>query len=169
MNPTATERSEAAAGYRARWASFRENYMKTTVVLLAVILALALGRASQAQDEKLRCSVLSADSQGRTQFRDEYLPWQPGASPQSLVTPFLDAAQIVFLRLRLGYRSDWHPAPRKQFVMVLEGAMEVEAGDGNRREFRAGSVLLVTDTQGRGHRTNVLGEREVVLVRVAVP
>jgi|SRR5262245_5614749 len=143
--------------------------MKRTVVLLAAILVLALGRASQAQDQELRYSILSSDSQGRTQFRDEYLPWQPGLSPQSLITPFFDAVQIVFLRLRPGYRSDWHPAPRKQFVMVLEGVMEVEAGDGKRREFRAGSVLLVTDTQGRGHRTNVLGERDVVLVRVPVP
>ena len=143
--------------------------MKRTVVLLAAILALALGRASQAQDEKLRYSILSSDSQGHTQFRDEDLPWQPGARPQSLFTPFFDAAQIGFLRLRPGYRSDWHPAPRKQFVMVLEGVMEVEAGDGTRREFRTGSVLLVTDTQGRGHRTNVLGDREVVLVRVPVP
>jgi len=143
--------------------------MKRTVVLLAAILALALGRASQAQDEKLRYSILSSDSQGRTQFRDEHLPWQPGTSPQSLFTPFFDAAQIGFLRLRPGYRSDWHPAPRKQFVMVLEGVMEVEAEDGTRREFRAGSVLLVTDTQGRGHRTNVLGDRDVVLVRVPVP
>ena len=143
--------------------------MKRTLVLLAPILVLALGRASQAQDQKLRYSILSSDSQGRTQFRDEYLPWQSGASPQALVTPFLDAAQIGFLRLRPGYRSDWHPAPRKQFVMVLEGVMEVEAGDGKRHEFRAGSVLLVTDTQGRGHRTNVLGDREVVLVWVPVP
>ena len=53
--------------------------------------------------------------------------------------------------------------------MMLEGVMEVEAGDGKRREFRAGTVLLVTNTQGRGHRTNVLGNQDVVLVWVPVP
>ena len=30
--------------------------------------------------------------------------------------------------------------------------MEVEAGDGEMRQFTSGRVLLVTDTEGRGHR-----------------
>ena len=32
--------------------------------------------------------------------------------------------------------------------MVLEGLVEVEAQDGERRTFEPGSVLLVTDTEG---------------------
>ena len=142
-----------------------------TTVLWALILVVGVGGVSEAQDQnqKLPYSVLSSDRDGRTQFRDEYLSWQPSGPSQALVTPFLEAEKIGFSRLRPGFRSDWPPAPRKQFVMVLEGVMEVEAGDGKRREFRAGAVLLVTDTQGRGHRTNVLGNQDVVLVWVPVP
>jgi hypothetical protein len=53
--------------------------------------------------------------------------------------------------------------------MVLSGVMEVEVSDGQRRKFGPGSVNLVTDSAGRGHRTNVLGSDEVLLVWVPVP
>ena len=43
--------------------------------------------------------------------------------------------------------------------MVLSGLAEVEVGDGERRTFGPGNVLLVTDTEGRGHLTNVIGKR----------
>ena len=141
-----------------------------TILILALVLVPVFCASSEAQDQKqLQYSVLSPDSHDLTHFGDEYLLWQSGGNPQTLVTPFLDAEKIGFLRMPQGYRSDWHPAPRKQFVMVLKGVMEVEAGDGNRREFVAGAVLLVTDTQGRGHRTNVLGNQAVFLVWVPVP
>jgi hypothetical protein len=61
-----------------------------------------------------------------------------------------------------GFRSDWHPAPSKRFVMVLSGVMEVEVSDGQRRKFAPGSVNLVTDIAGRCHRTNVLGGDDVL-------
>jgi hypothetical protein len=53
--------------------------------------------------------------------------------------------------------------------MVLSGKLEVEAGDGERREFTPGTVLLVTDVDGRGHKTNALGTDDVFLVWVPVP
>ena len=86
-----------------------------------------------------------------------------------MATPFLDASKIGFLRIPKSFKSDLHPAPAKQFVMVLTGVMEVQSGDGERRQFLPGSVLLVTDTQGPGHRTNALGNEDVFLVWVPVP
>ena len=80
-----------------------------------------------------------------------------------------DASKIGFLRSPKGLKSGLHPAPAKQFVMVLTGLMEVESGDGERRQFLPGSVLLVTDTQGSGHRTSVLGDQDVFLAWVPIP
>ena len=53
--------------------------------------------------------------------------------------------------------------------MVLTGSMEVEADDGEKRTFTPGSVLLVTDVDGLGHRTRGVGEQEVFLVWVPIP
>ena len=107
-------------------------------------------------------------------FRDEELAWQvseQSSDPRhpSLVTPFLDAEKIGFLRMSVGLSADWHPAPGKRFVMVLSGVSEIEVGDGERRQFGPGSVVLVTDAKGQGHRTRVVGNQEVFIAWVPVP
>jgi Cupin domain len=126
------------------------------------------------QPKSLTYSVIYSDSDDLTHFRDEELPWQVLQLPADprhpgLETPFLDAEKLGFLRLSIGTSSDQHPAPGKRFVMVLSGVAEIEVGDGQRRKFGAGSVLLVTDVTGRGHRTKVLGDQDVFLVWVPVP
>ncbi len=51
------------------------------------------------------------------------------------------------------YNYDFHPAPQKQFIILLNGEIEIETGLGEKRRFKAGDILLVEDTTGRGHRT----------------
>ncbi len=146
--------------------------MRRTALWVAALLPLVVtwNAAAPQSTQTLQYSVVFSDTQDVTHFRDEQVPWQAAQSGGSaLVTPLLDAEKIGFVRLPRGYRSDWHPAPSKRFVMVLTGVGEVEVGDGQRRTFGPGSVLLVTDTTGRGHRTNVLGRDDVFLVWVPVP
>jgi quercetin dioxygenase-like cupin family protein len=122
--------------------------------------------------DPLNYAILYTGSDAKTHFKDDYIPWQPtsgSATESPHVTPFQEATDIGFLRLPVGLRSHWHPAPRKQFVMVLTGIMEVETEDGQKRTFTPGSVLLVMDVDGKGHRTNVLGEQEVFVVWVPIP
>ena len=145
--------------------------MRTMIGVFALLLLFLLPGLGVAQDQQqLRYSVLFADQQGVTHFRDEYLAWQKGAgNAGGLQTPYLNAEKIGFLRLPPGLSADWHPAPGKRFIMVLSGIGQVEAGDGERRTFEPGSVLLVTDTQGPGHRTIVVGEQDVFVAWVPTP
>ena len=76
-------------------------------------------------------------------------------------------AQANEATLRLTYTSDWHPAPRRQFVVLLTGAVEVTVSDGETRPFGPGSVFLVEDTAGAGHRTRALESDECLFVTVA--
>jgi quercetin dioxygenase-like cupin family protein len=122
--------------------------------------------------EQLTYATLYTGSDAKTHFKDDAMPWHPVASSAPApphVTPLQDATKIGFLRSPVGRKADWHPAPSKQFVMVLTGVMEVEAGDGEKRTFTPGSVLLVTDVDGMGHRTQVVGEQEVLLVWMPIP
>ena len=142
-------------------------------IVRALVLLLLLSVSSKAQNQQqLGYSVVYSDSSGVTHFRDEQLPWREtqggGTNGSILVTPLLEARQIGFLRLPRVWRSDWPPAPSKGFVMVLSGIAEIEVGDGERRKFGSGSGVLVTDIQGRGHRTSVLGNREHFAVWVPV-
>jgi hypothetical protein len=120
--------------------------------------------------ERLAVSVLSAGADNLTSFADETIDWlsADGASGVNL-TEFVPATNVGFLRLPKGYQADWHPAPRKQYVLVLQGAMAVEAGSGERRVFEPGSVLMVTDTSGPGHRTGAVGDQGVLLAWIPVP
>ncbi|MEW6144358.1 MAG: hypothetical protein AB1598_05005 [Thermodesulfobacteriota bacterium] len=60
---------------------------------------------------------------------------------------------------------DWHPAPRRQIVIILSGRLEHGFRDGSRRTFGPGDVRVLVDTTGDGHTTRVLGD-ETVLVAV---
>jgi hypothetical protein len=48
-------------------------------------------------------TVLYSDSQGITHFRDEHLSWEKRGG--GMVTPFLDASKIGFLRIPKGFKA----------------------------------------------------------------
>jgi len=72
-------------------------------------------------------------------------------------TKGLAATQIAFREWPVGQYLDWHPAPRRQFVIVLSGQLEIGLGDGGKRVFGPGDARLVEDTTGKGHTTRVVG------------
>ncbi len=51
-----------------------------------------------------------------------------------------------------------HPAPRRQWALMLRGAIEVEVTDGTRRTFGPGDLLRAEDTDGTGHITRLVGD-----------
>ena len=63
--------------------------------------------------------------------------------------------------------SDFHTAPRRQYVMMLSGQLEIEIGDGTKRVFEPGDVLVAEDLTGKGHITRGVGEQP--RVSLAVP
>ena len=63
---------------------------------------------------------------------------------------------LVFRRSAENSFSDWHQPTRRQYLIVLEGQMEVICGDGSSRQFKAGDVLLAEDMTGQGHQTRAI-------------
>ncbi len=81
-------------------------------------------------------------------------------------TKGLKATQISFSVWPVGRFLDWHPAPRRQFVIILSGQLEIGLGDGTKHVFGPGDARLVEDTTGQGHTTRVLGGEPVVTTTV---
>ena len=54
-----------------------------------------------------------------------------------------DTTTISFSEAPAGRFSDWHPAPRRQFVIILSGQLEIGLGDGSRHVFGPGDARLV--------------------------
>ena len=71
----------------------------------------------------------------------------------------LATTQISFSTWPVGRVLDWHPAPRRQFVIILSGQLEIGLGDGSKHLFGPGDARLVEDTTGQGHTTRVHGNQ----------
>jgi len=81
----------------------------------------------------------------------------------SLISEVMTATGLLFRRNTADYDLDWHPAPRKQFVVNLSGTVEITASDGEVRQFGPGSIMLADDTTGKGHKSKALTEERVSL------
>ncbi len=49
---------------------------------------------------------------------------------------------MMFRDFKKGASFDWHTAPRVQYIIYLEGEVEVETSSGEKRIFRSGDVFL---------------------------
>jgi hypothetical protein len=67
------------------------------------------------------------------------------------------------------YALDYHPAPRRQFIVNLSGAVEITASDGEVRVFGPGSIMLAEDTTGKGHISKAVGGEERLSLFVHLP
>jgi hypothetical protein len=111
---------------------------------------------------------LYADANGETHFEDMdvALSPSPGGSELSALYP---ASGVTFRRSPIGQFIDWHPAPRRQFVVTLSGEAEVEVSDGEVRTIGPGTVMLAEDTTGKGHITRGVGAAERLSLFIPVP
>jgi quercetin dioxygenase-like cupin family protein len=81
-------------------------------------------------------------------------------------TKGLKTTQIAFREDPVGRFLDWHPAPRRQFVIILSGQLEIGLGDGSSQVFGPGDARLVEDTTGQGHTTRVHGTQPCVTATI---
>jgi quercetin dioxygenase-like cupin family protein len=89
---------------------------------------------------------------GQTHFEDLPLP-----AEESHNVAVQAGASLVFRCFPGDYSSDWHTAPRRQYIFILEGQMEIGIGDGSTRRFAPGDVVLADDLTGQGHTTRSVG------------
>ena len=120
----------------------------------------------------LGCLRLFADSQGESHFETVNLSLE--STDFAPPAPPLEVSEVVegphgFLRAPSGWFGDWHPTPARQFMCLLSGTLEVEASDGEVRRISVGEIVLLEDTEGRGHSTRVISEEAAVLMFAQLP
>ena len=104
----------------------------------------------------MRIHNLYVDERGETHFRDIEVEWV-SENPGGKLSKRLPATGIIFRETRADYDLDWHPAPRRQYIINLDAGVEITASDGEKRVIGAGEVILVEDTSGRGHLSKAIG------------
>lgn len=118
----------------------------------------------------MKIQHLFNDAEGESHFGEIEVEFAsaelaPPAPPVGL-SEFRDATRVAFMRAGPGWSGDWHPAPRRQLMFYLAGHVGGEASDGTRRTMGPGSVVLLEDTEGKGHRSWVVGDEDVVIAVV---
>ena len=63
----------------------------------------------------------------------------------------IPATGLIFRETGGDYDFDFHNAPRRQYIVNLDGAVEITVGSGEKRVIGPGEVFLAEDTTGQGH------------------
>lgn len=72
----------------------------------------------------------------------------------------------LFLELPAGWYGDLHPTPVRQWLILMSGRCEFEAGDGEKAIRKAGDVVMLDDLTGKGQQTRVLGDEPVRIAAI---
>lgn len=99
----------------------------------------------------MRCTWIYTGDDGKSHFADLDIPLK--AAGHSSLSESVPASEVLLRETPPTGFVDFHPAPRRQFVVTLSGLAEIECGDGATRRFGAGDIMLADDTWGQGHIT----------------
>ena len=66
-----------------------------------------------------------------------------------------DTNGTVFRAEEPGFFSDWHIAPRRQYIITLSGEAEIGLKDGTVHGLGSGDVNLAEELTGFGHRSGL--------------
>src|SRR5262249_14823297 len=110
---------------------------------------------------------LYVDDKGETHFRDIEIEWVE-SGPGGKLSKRLPATGIIFREVQPDYDLDWHPAPRRQYIINLDAGVKITASDGEARIIGAGEVILVEHIKGRAHLSRAVGGKPRTCIFVPV-
>lgn len=96
-----------------------------------------------------------SDHNGDSHFENVQIPLKDSGMVGRL-SEEIPVSSIMFREVAPSYDWDFHCAPQKQYIVLLEGEIEIETSRGDKRTFRGGDILLVEDIWGKGHKTKNL-------------
>lgn len=106
----------------------------------------------------MKITRIYADASGATHFEDVDVPLADHGAIGRLSTPH-PVTDLIFRENDADYDYDWHCAPQRQYIVLLDGRIEIETSDGEKRRFGGGDILQVEDVTGKGHRTRTIDNR----------
>ena len=72
---------------------------------------------------------------------------------------------VIFRVSQPGLVNDWHNAPGKTMIIVIQGSVQTEVTNGDVRRFEPGEICYAEDVVGPGHlTTDIEGPRLSLMV-----
>ena len=114
----------------------------------------------------MKYARLFTNSEGVSSFSEEYVTFSAKEFAPPLpplpISAFTDQKRLGFLDLPALSDFGWHPAPARQFMVLLQGRVDIVAGTGEVQHFEPGALLLLEDTIGQGHQTKVTSADDAI-------
>jgi hypothetical protein len=118
--------------------------------------------------ESFKYTRLYEDADGISHFEDVEVPLSDNGRG-SVLSETLDVSGLNFRKNHTDYELDWHPAPRRQFIVNLTGSVQITASDGEVRVLGPGSIMLVEDVSGKGHQSKAISGEQRLSLFVHLP
>jgi hypothetical protein len=115
----------------------------------------------------MRIHNLYEDENGASHWRDIEIEWVQESPGGKLSAP-IPVSALIFRETPPSYDLDWHPAPRRQYIINLVGGVQLTASDGEARVIEAGEVILVEDISGKGHLSKSVEQKLRYSIFVAI-
>jgi hypothetical protein len=80
-------------------------------------------------------------------------------APRQQAVEAISGDEVIFRESAAEHNVDWHPAPRRQYIINLDAGVQITASDGEARVIGAGEIVLVEDTTGKGHLSKAVGNK----------
>ena len=106
---------------------------------------------------------LCVNENGQSHFIEEKTGYET-IQPLGQYSKKISATGIMFREFEAGAIYDWHNAPQPQYIIYLEGIVEVETSSGEIKQFQAGDVLFANDLTGDGHITRTLTKGKSIII-----
>lgn len=107
----------------------------------------------------IKVTRLYTGPDGKTKAEEYEIPLKPQGRGTEL-SATVAVTSLQFRRTNQDYNLDWHPAPRRQYVITLSGESEVELEGGKKILLGPGHILLAEDTTGQGHISRAVGSKD---------
>ena len=133
------------------------------LLLPSLLLVLAAGLHLNAQAPRPKTTPIIATrlfSGPDGQTHAEPINLSASTSGPNAQADLLKSSGIRFATRGAGTSDDWHTAPGRQYLVTLKGQVDIEIGNGEKVHAGTGSILLIEDTTGKGHRATVVGTEE---------
>jgi hypothetical protein len=85
-----------------------------------------------------------------------------------IVFPLGDGA-VTFSQRPSPTFSDYHTAPRRQYVVNIAGIAEFETADGTKVRMVPGDILVAEDLTGHGHIARSIGDEPRISLAIPMP
>jgi len=146
--------------------------MKRTAIVSALVLAVAgawWNGAALAQKRKpIVVTRIYTGADGQTHAEQIDVTLGP-TTPSGELSEMMKVSGLQFRRTPPNHFQDWHPAPRRQYVITLSGRGEIELMVGQKVPLDPGHILLAEDTTGKGHISRGVGNEDRISLFIPLP